>query len=294
MREPKTVKTSSWREPLSTRQLAVAIGVSESSVRRWIDDGRLACSRTHGGHRRIPVDEAVKFVRSTRSPVVRPDLLGLPVGTGGRIDDDSFCQFVADGRSREVTSALFAAYLDGRSIADLCDGPVRAAMQHVGDLWPDDKRSVLVEHRATRIVLAALQQLRAVLPVPEENAPTAIGGAPQDDPYALPSLAVSLVLHESGCDEVDLGPNTPLDVIEDAFEEEQPDVVWLSISAPLRSRRVCREIDRLAETVVSAGSGLVVGGRAAHTYEEGPDAHVVRCSSLRALAEWFATRHETS
>ena len=46
---------------LSPRQLAVAIGVSESSLKRWADDGRLAVERTAGGHRRIPLPEAVRW-----------------------------------------------------------------------------------------------------------------------------------------------------------------------------------------------------------------------------------------
>jgi MerR family transcriptional regulator, light-induced transcriptional regulator len=48
---------------LSPKALAAAIGVSESSLKRWADEGRLAAERTAGGHRRIAVAEAVRFVR---------------------------------------------------------------------------------------------------------------------------------------------------------------------------------------------------------------------------------------
>jgi excisionase family DNA binding protein len=63
---------------LSPRQLATAIGVSESSLKRWIDDGLLSAARTAGKHRRIPLAEAIRFIRSQRAPLVRPDALGLP------------------------------------------------------------------------------------------------------------------------------------------------------------------------------------------------------------------------
>jgi len=37
---------------LSPRELAEALGVSESSLKRWVDAGKIAASRTEGGHRR--------------------------------------------------------------------------------------------------------------------------------------------------------------------------------------------------------------------------------------------------
>ena len=40
---------------LSPRELAEAVGVSESSLKRWADRGRVHVHRTEGGHRRIPV-----------------------------------------------------------------------------------------------------------------------------------------------------------------------------------------------------------------------------------------------
>src|SRR5512133_965111 len=65
------------RTLLSPRELAEAIGVSESSIKRWADDGALRAVRTTGGHRRIPVEEAVQFIRVSGQSVVRPELLGI-------------------------------------------------------------------------------------------------------------------------------------------------------------------------------------------------------------------------
>src|SRR5690242_3719305 len=60
---------------LSPRDLADALGVSESSLKRWVDAGKLAAFRTEGGHRRIAVSEALRFIRETGAPVARPELL---------------------------------------------------------------------------------------------------------------------------------------------------------------------------------------------------------------------------
>ena len=63
---------------LTTTQLAEAIGASESSMRRWTNSGVIRTTRTAGGHRRILLSEAVRFVRESGTPLVRPELLGLP------------------------------------------------------------------------------------------------------------------------------------------------------------------------------------------------------------------------
>ena len=63
---------------LSPKDLADAIGVSESSLKRWTDAGRIRASRTDGGHRRIALEDAVRFIREAGVPVVRPELLGMP------------------------------------------------------------------------------------------------------------------------------------------------------------------------------------------------------------------------
>lgn len=66
---------------ISTSELAKALGISDSSVRRLVDSGELEIHRTQGGHRRIPIPEAIRYVRQTQSPVAVPELLGLSVDT---------------------------------------------------------------------------------------------------------------------------------------------------------------------------------------------------------------------
>ena len=67
------------RHVLSPKELAQAIGVSESSLKRWADEGLLRATRTAGGHRRIPLAEAIRFLRDTQATlVVRNMTLKIP------------------------------------------------------------------------------------------------------------------------------------------------------------------------------------------------------------------------
>jgi excisionase family DNA binding protein len=186
-------------DTLSTRQLAQAIGVSESSVKRWVDDGALSAVRTVGRHRRIPVAEAMRFVRDTSAHLVRPAALGLAAGAISAVDGDAgdtadrLTEWLLAGAGPEVRDLLQGLYLRGRSIAAIIDGPLRTAMRRVGERWRHDPEGVLMEHRATDICAQWLHQLRARLPV-DADAPVSVGGAPPGDPYVLPSLAVAAAL----------------------------------------------------------------------------------------------------
>ena len=70
------------RELLTPKQVARAIQVSESSVKRWCDKGVIPTQYTAGGHRRIPISDLLVFLRSSKHQLIRPEVLGLPAMTG--------------------------------------------------------------------------------------------------------------------------------------------------------------------------------------------------------------------
>ena len=61
----------------SPKQVANALGVSESSVKRWVDSGKLPAAKTVGGHRKVTLPSVAQFIRETGHEVARPDLLGM-------------------------------------------------------------------------------------------------------------------------------------------------------------------------------------------------------------------------
>ena len=67
---------------VTPKQVAQAIDVSESSLKRWCDRGLLTTVRTAGGHRRLALDDVFQFLRQSGQQLVRPELLGLPSNTG--------------------------------------------------------------------------------------------------------------------------------------------------------------------------------------------------------------------
>ena len=70
---------------VSPRQAARAMGVSESSLKRWCDQGLIRMTRTAGGHRKLPIAEVLRYVRDHNRPLLHPDLLGLPAASPGAV-----------------------------------------------------------------------------------------------------------------------------------------------------------------------------------------------------------------
>ncbi len=258
------------KQLLSPKDLARATGVSESSLKRWADSGRLECTRTAGGHRRIPLAEAVRFIRESSISVVDPSMLGITTQSrpAKSIEESNeyFSEMVLSGREEEAIGYLSHEYLSGNSFASLCDGPVRHCLEQVGHAWAQTSDSqeknlrIAEEHRSVDIILQALQQLRRMVQSPE-TAPVAIGGAPPGDPYLVPSLCAALSLLGDGWRTANLGPSSPFEVLRTAAVRAKAKLVWVSISVESPEANIRQGLEMLSETMLGMNGSVVVGGR---------------------------------
>lgn len=275
---------------LTTRELADAIGTSESSLRRWIDAGSIHVTRTAGGHRRIPVAEAIRFIRQIGATVVRPDLLGLAElrrqrpKLAGLPEHQKLFETLRAGDRHLATGMLVSWYLDGESLHSLFDGPMRQAMSRIGELWSHDPRGILVEHRATAICIEAVALLAGLLPPPDSDAPFALGGAPQQDPYQLPAMMAGAVLSACGFRAANFGAATPVELLGREAVERNARLVWLSITTPANSNPLRDSIDALARTLSRRNIQLVLGGRSHSAYLPRAGKNAVAVGSMTELA----------
>jgi excisionase family DNA binding protein len=257
------------KSTLSPKELAQAIGVSESSLKRWADKGVVKVVRTAGGHRRISVPEAIRFIRESKASLVDPRLLGLsdmstvaddlpPRGA----ESERLYRLLRAGSAAEARGLVLSLYLSGHSAATILDGPVKEAMWKLGDLWRHDPSGIFIEHRATDICIQAVNQLRLLFPEPDSGT-VAVGGAPAGDPYLLPSLLAATVLAAEGVEAINLGPDTPFDTLRAAAVEHRARLVWLSVSSKVEEREFLKELEALASELAASGVCVVLGGQEA-------------------------------
>lgn len=252
----------------SPRELADAVGISESSIKRWADRGRIVTSRTQGGHRRIPLAEALKFVREMQADLIEPEALGLTGYISPRhlpLDEpiaDRMFTLLRDGREDDAIGLLQSLHLAGEPLAALIDGPMRESLAQVGELWRNDPdEGIYWEHRATQICIRALHRLRSLQLAPPSDAPVALGAAIDGDPYILPTLSAAVILQSIGYAAVDLGPDTPAASLASAIRDQRPALVWVSLTTPKLPKKLVGALARVAEASNEVGAALAVGGQ---------------------------------
>jgi excisionase family DNA binding protein len=251
---------------VTPKQVAQAINVSESSLKRWCDRGLLRTVRTPGGHRRLALADVLEFLRTSGQELINPSLLGLPSTAGAgemsltRARDQLRDALIA-GDVEQCRRIVFDLHLAGRSVSKIIDEVVSPAMRAIGDAWECGNAEVYQERRASMICLRILAELRSIIPAADDNAPLAIGATPECDPYSLPTTMAEVVLRQLGWKSQSLGSRLPFSTLIAAIHDVRPGLFWLSVSHIDDEERFVTEYSAFYDQV-QADVPVIVGGRA--------------------------------
>jgi len=272
---------------LTSRQFADSLGVSESSVKRWVDEGAIAADRTAGGHRRIPLSAAIGYIRRRGASLTKPQLFPLQtppeVGVVDAAAAEKLFNAMLHDWTDEARGIISGRFLGGSDIASIADGLIRPVLCRLGELWRDGPEGILLEHRAVDTCVHALTEIGSWIPRPPDAAPTAVTAGGPGDPYLLPPLLASLVLRERGIRVHNLGPNTTYETIGLAMSRYGARLCSISISSP-PCPRVAADWRALERRAARSRGRIIVGGRCSGELPEAIRAQVRMCSSMSELA----------
>lgn len=274
---------------VSPRQVADALGVSESSVKRWSDQGLMETAHTAGGHRKLVLADVLRFVREQGYDIHAPEALGLP----GRklVDtDDARAQVVAALVSGDADTArrlLVGLYTRGVPLTEVLDHVLGPAMREVGSRWEHGSVQVFEEHRATWIAMRALADLRALLPLRRSKRRTAVVATLNGDPYTVAVTMAELTLLELGWATTNLGPDTPTFTLVEAIGKLRPRLLGLGINYLWPG--FAEAYGTVADAARAQHTAIVVGGPGL-TDEARTQIHfAARCDSMRELADFASS-----
>ena len=109
---------SERREPLKVGDAAVELGISFSTLKRWIYEKKIRSMKTAGGHHRIPQSEVDRFLFRTRGGTAkeRENVVRRVSGRNqlvGRIDSVRISGLMAEVKisigEQQITSIITAA-----------------------------------------------------------------------------------------------------------------------------------------------------------------------------------------
>ncbi len=235
---------------LTTRQAARLLGVSHSTVKRWVDDGLMSSVRTAGGHRRIDRSAIERWLRKE------------PAKSGENPVVANWIERMLDGRRYLVDEALLEARARLGSWYRVAD-EVGEALVELGKRWQAGRISVVEEHAASERLTRALYRVNDSLPN-RVDGPRALLACAGDDEHTLGLFLAEICLQELGWSSVALGRRVPTNELVQAIERGSATLVVMSASSVAKDKKA---LAALARTVGAAcrraGVELVLGGSGA-------------------------------
>ncbi len=249
-------------------ELARRTGVSEPLLRAWERRyGLLSPQRTAGGFRVYgPDDESrVLAMRARRgegmsaslaaaavlaaSPAAAPDagaaLAAIREALGGALERFD------ERAAHDALDRLFGAFSLETALSD----GVLWYLGRLGERWETGEVSIAQEHFATTIVRGRLLALARNWG--GDRGPLALLACPPGEQHDLGLICFGLVLRERGWRIALLGPNTPIDTIDEAAGHLRPDIVVIAAMQAESLEDARGELARLAggHRVALAGPG---------------------------------------
>ena len=238
-------------ELITTTEAARVLGVGPSTVKRWADDGLLACVRTAGGHRRFVSDEVQRFKQQ-----------GFGSEPSDEVDHWLDLLLSDEADPFQVNAALLQSRGERSSWWEVCAtlGPV---LDEIGARWARGELAIAEEHVASERIargLAFVTQSIGVAP----KSPSCVLVTAEGDDHTLGLSMVEVCAREAGWNTIWLGRNTPLAEILDTVERRRARIVLISASSSSsQTEELARQERVIGSYLAPIQVPLLLGGRGA-------------------------------
>lgn len=280
------------KDLVSPRQVAQAIAVSESSLKRWCDKGLIPAVYTAGGHRRLPVNGVLTFLKESGIEIQNPEILGLPKATTGggerKLENERqrLIEAFLRGDESVCIEVVLNLYLANYPLSEICDDVLAKSFREIGEKWCTGEVAVYQERRSCELCHRIIHEVRRALPDISVDAPVAVGGTVDGDPYTLAPAMAELVLRDLGWKATSLGNMLPFASLLHAMCDTRPRLFWVSVSAIRDTEQFLREFEKLSSLAFDNSISLIVGGKALSEEIRREMRYSGFCDNFRHLANY--------
>jgi len=236
---------------LSTQEVASLINVTETTVKRWADEGKIPCHKTLGGHRKFLMKEIVQFAEDNAYPLTGTVALPLAKREARAIELAILTQdytrlahlfYIEAVQAERQGIYELLSYLSKHHVplSVLADAVIKPAMVRIGEEWRAGKLDVDREHLASNAVLEALVQLKPEL-------------------HRKPLHGLSAVCACAEGDNHELG-------LRSFIKSSRPNLICVSATIVERKLDLIHEFQTIGKAARSMKATYLVGGAISGTY----------------------------
>ncbi|MCM8541616.1 MAG: hypothetical protein NE328_15210 [Lentisphaeraceae bacterium] len=255
------------KQLFSPKQIGIALGVSEASIKRWVDKGIIECIKTDGGHRKIPMYALINYIHKNDADLVNPEAVNIPK-TSGRLKDkmsksaEDLQQGFHECDEFKIQGIIYDLFTSGQEPEKIFDELLAPALHQLGCDWEDGHVDAFQERRTVQICIRALYGFHSFFPLPEKNAPIAMIGTLSNDQYTIPPLMIEVCLRSREWKTEFLGNDLPASSYAKAIEMYKPDLMIISMSNCDKPEKAAKDLLELEAFAIKNNCGFILGGRA--------------------------------
>lgn len=269
---------------LSTNEVAKLLNVTETTIKRWADSGKLSCQKTLGGHRKYSFQDIKDF--ATKYNI---EIIGTLPANLEKVDNKELEFLLYSKNYKKLGEIIFERALNG-SLEDvyemlyyftknqvdfysLCDRIIFSCFVKVGELWEKGSIDIDKEHIISEKIRSAVIRLVPFLPHSKANNIKVLIASTEDQIHDMASLFLSFALSIEGCETIFLGARTPFNALIKAIDEHNPNFICISAKVkPENDQYYISKLIELKDFCSSKNIKIIAGGQyfnnlpAAYTY----------------------------
>lgn len=255
---------------LSTADVSRLFGVTETTVKRWADEGTLKCQKTPGGHRKFEIRHVVEFAETNdfepAGALAFADDDGLTLNIQTAVLERSYPILVeayirralAPGAER-LSSFLSYLYQHRIQLWEIHDHIIRPAMQELGDRWTRGELCISQEHEASYSTLEALARLQCQIRIKPPGGQSVVCATLGDDLHEIGLRCAAYLFASEGWETYYLGSRIPAQAVTKAIARWNPRVVCVSATHGEPSR-LRESLSVIAGAAADVGAAVLAGG----------------------------------
>jgi len=256
---------------LSTADVARLFNVTETTVKRWADDGTMKCQKTPGGHRKFDIKHVIEFANTNSmdptgtlvleedgfAPAIQIAVLSRDFVALSKI----FVEKAMSVDRHDLHAFLSYLYQHRFQLWEIYDLIVRPGLYEIGERWRSKEIDIYHEHRASHETMDAMAKLQTEISIKPQVGKHAVLACLEDELHEIGLRCAANILEAEGWQVHYLGGRTPYHSIVESVKDVRPEIVCLSVTySEIASGDVGRLKD-LRRIVHRGGGKLVFGGQ---------------------------------